>query len=219
MDDTGARPPEADAVLASAGLEEVEDLGVGGAGAGQVCGLAVLADDEVVAVDGGGDAGVGEPRGHELEHGHLRGGVLHGDAVRGELEVVPAADVGERGAGGEGLLGVGQVGVEDLLGEGEWLVACDAVDALEVLEQLGVGGHAGLELGRDAGDLGEAREGAPGDAGGQHNERNERASEASERVSGRESIDCAVNQTTTMLCYARRAMVWCNTYKREDKSE
>jgi len=37
--------------------------------------------NQVVAVDGGGHHGLGQPGGDELQHGHLRGRILHGHAV------------------------------------------------------------------------------------------------------------------------------------------
>jgi len=71
--------------------------------------------DEVVTVDGRGDGDLGDASGNELEQGHLGGGVLASNAVRAELQVRLAAD-------NVLVLGVVQVTVDDLLGEGEGLV-------------------------------------------------------------------------------------------------
>ena len=66
-----------------------------------------------------GTADLGQAGGHELQQRHLRGGVLHGDAVGVEVGVAAAAL--------ELLaLGVGEVVDEDLLGERER--AAEAVD-------------------------------------------------------------------------------------------
>ncbi|MEZ5272090.1 MAG: hypothetical protein R2694_07255 [Ilumatobacteraceae bacterium] len=58
-----------------------------------------------------GTAVVGRPAGHELEEGHLGGGVLHGHPVGVEV-VVRATTLDQLG-------GVAEVVEEDLLGEGE----------------------------------------------------------------------------------------------------
>ena len=68
------------------------------------------------AVDGGGHGRLGQTGGDELEDGHLRGGVLHGDPVRAELEVGHAA------LGRGGTLGVVEMSVDDLLREGQGFV-------------------------------------------------------------------------------------------------
>ena len=71
--------------------------------------------DEVIAVDGGGDQGLGQARGDELQHGHLRRGILHRHAVGAQPEVAHAAlDV----LG----LGVVKVAVHHLLGVGQGAV-------------------------------------------------------------------------------------------------
>ena len=68
--------------------------------------------DQVVAVHGGRHGHLGQAGGHELQQRHLRGGVLHGDAV--------GVEVGVAAAPLELLaLGVAQVVDEDLLGEGQ----------------------------------------------------------------------------------------------------
>ena len=59
--------------------------------------------DEMVAVDGGGDGGLGEAGGDELEHCHLRGGVLHGHAVCSTTSSVSVPSGRGGGAGQGGL--------------------------------------------------------------------------------------------------------------------
>ena len=51
-----------------------------------------MGTDQVVAMDGGGDRHLLELGLHELQDGHLGGGVLHGDAVWTELEIGLAGD-------------------------------------------------------------------------------------------------------------------------------
>ena len=76
MNDSGARFPEADAVLGSGRGQEVVDLLVEVLGPVQILLALNLGLDQVVAVDGGGDRHLGETRRDELEHGHLGSGVL-----------------------------------------------------------------------------------------------------------------------------------------------
>ena len=93
--------PEADAVAGGDRLEEVVDLVVA-LDRGQQVGLGVDPGlDEVVAVDGGRDLGLVEAGGHELEEGHLGGGVLHGHPVGAEVGVgLAPLEVGRRGRRG-----------------------------------------------------------------------------------------------------------------------
>ena len=76
MNDSGARFPEADAVLGSGRGQEVVDLLVEVLGPVQILLALNLGLDQVVAVDGGGHRHLGETRRDELEHGHLGSGVL-----------------------------------------------------------------------------------------------------------------------------------------------
>lgn len=63
-------------------------------------------------MDGGGHRHLGQTAADELEHGHLGRGVLHGDAVGPQPQVRAAAvDVL--------AMGVIEVAVHDLLGQGE----------------------------------------------------------------------------------------------------
>ena len=93
-------------------------------------------------MDGAGYLHGGETGGHELEQRHLRGGVLHGDAVGVEVGVALAAHQ---------LLAlrVDEVVDEDLLGEGQRAAEALAADAgalgqrgVDALDELDGGGGA-----------------------------------------------------------------------------
>ena len=128
VDDTRAGPPETNVVLCTRRGEEVVDLLVDILGAGQVLLSADLGFNKMVTVDRGGRRNRGHAGRHELEDGHLRGGILAGYTVGTKLEVALAAD---------NLLAVGvvQMRVQDLLGKGERSVQA-AAHNLEVLAHL-----------------------------------------------------------------------------------
>ena len=128
VDDTRAGLPETNVVLCARGGQEVVDFLVDLVGAGQILLTADLGLDEMVAVDSGRGSDGRQTGGHELEDGHLGGGILAGYTVGTELEVAGAT---------LDLLAVGvvQMGVEDLLGEGEGAVET-ATDDSEVLAHL-----------------------------------------------------------------------------------
>lgn len=128
VDDTRAGLPETNVVLCARGRQEVVDLLVDVVGAGQILLTTDLSLDKMVTVDGGGSSNGGQACGHELENGHLSGGILASYTVGTELEVAGAA---------LNLLTVGvvQMGVEDLLGEGERAVQA-TTDNSEVLAHL-----------------------------------------------------------------------------------
>ena len=91
VDDPRARLPEPDAVLRRHCAEELVHLRVG---VERVFHVDLGADaglDEVVAVHRRRHGDPRQPRGHELEEGHLRGGVLQRDAVGAVVGVVDAA--------------------------------------------------------------------------------------------------------------------------------
>jgi hypothetical protein len=112
VDDARAGSPEADAVARRGGAQELVHFAVGLACDPQVVPGPGEGLDQVVAVHGGGHGGLVAAREHELEQGHLRRRVLHGDAIRAGLQVAaPGLEVG--------VLGVGQVAEEDLLRVGE----------------------------------------------------------------------------------------------------
>lgn len=108
VDDTRAGLPETDVVLGACGGEEVVDLLVDADGAIQILLTTDLGLDQVVAVDGGGVCHGGHTGGHELEDGHLCGGILAGDTVWPQLEVGAAT-------GDVLAFWVVQMGVQDLL--------------------------------------------------------------------------------------------------------
>ena len=87
VDDARPGCPEAAAVLGADGLEEVVHLAVGVGGDLKV-GLAVDPRlDEVIAVGRRRHRCPVEAGGHELQPGHLRGGVLHRDAIGTQVGV------------------------------------------------------------------------------------------------------------------------------------
>lgn len=74
----------------------------------------------MVAVYTRRDRGPWQVAGHELQQRHLCGGILHIGAVRLELQVGTTTDVAAAvGVGEQVLLGLVEMRVEDLLGEGE----------------------------------------------------------------------------------------------------
>ena len=98
VDDPRAGLPEADAVLRRHRAQELVDLGVGVERRLEVDVGADVRLDEVVAVHGRGHRDLRQAGGHELEQRHLRGGVLHRDAVGAVVGVVDAA-IGADGVG------------------------------------------------------------------------------------------------------------------------
>ena len=88
MDDPRARLPEADAVLRRDGAEELVDLGVDVERRRHVALGADVRLDQVVAVHRRRHRDRGQPSRHELEQRHLRGRVLHRDAVGAIVGVV-----------------------------------------------------------------------------------------------------------------------------------
>ncbi len=92
VDDAGARLPEPDAVLLRGRVQEVVDLAVLADGALHVLGRAALRPDQVVAVHRAGHRHLLLARLHELQQGHLAGGVLQGNPVhpQAELGLAPA---------------------------------------------------------------------------------------------------------------------------------
>lgn len=84
VDDTGSGLPETDTVLGRGGGKEVVDLLVDVLGSGKVLKTLDLGLNQVVAVDGGGDSGLGHTGRHELKDGHLGGGILAGNSLLAE---------------------------------------------------------------------------------------------------------------------------------------
>ncbi len=113
MDDPRARLPESDPVARRDGAKEVIDLVVHGDRHLEVDARALFGLDQVIAVHRRGRRDLVEPRGHELQQRHLRGGVLHGDSIRTEVGVgVSALDLL--------VLRITEMVDEDLLRESEW---------------------------------------------------------------------------------------------------
>ena len=113
VDDAGPRLPKADAVLIGHGLEEIVDFVVAVDGLLEVRIRTDLGLDQMVTMHGGGDSRLGLSGLHELQQGHLRGGVLHGHTVGCKVHVIRTT--------GEGRLGLSipQMGVQNFLGEGQ----------------------------------------------------------------------------------------------------
>ena len=127
VDDPRSGLPEADAVSRRDGAQEVVDLVVHGQRDLEVDARAFLRLDQVIAVDRRRCGDFVEARGHELEQRHLRGGVLHRDAVGAEVGV---------GAPAFELLGLGiaEVVHQDLLGKGEGTAEAPTPDGSAVGE-------------------------------------------------------------------------------------
>ena len=81
VDDACPRTPEAHAIAACGGSEEVIDLTVRFLCLGQIKSGAATGTNEVVAVNRGRHGGGAASGVHELQHCHLCRGVLHADAV------------------------------------------------------------------------------------------------------------------------------------------
>jgi hypothetical protein len=114
---TGTRRPEVDTVAFRRRLKEVEDLLVRVDTRCQILFSTAFANDQVVAVNAGGDGGTGHIAGYELQKSHLGRSILHIDAVRAQLEVGLAADIlAVVGIAEQRLLYIVQMAVEDLFG-------------------------------------------------------------------------------------------------------
>ena len=112
MDDARAGLPETDAVLRTDRPEELIDLRVH---VDRGLHVRIRADarlDQVVAVNGARYRNTGKARQRELQQRHLRGRVLHGDAIRPIVAVVHRTIE----ADGLGIVGVCD---QDLLGEAQ----------------------------------------------------------------------------------------------------
>jgi hypothetical protein len=98
----------------------------------------------MVAVDTRGDCCRGKTAGHELQQSHLGGGILHGHAIRLELEVGHTPDVlAIVCVGQQGLLRVVEMRVQNLLGERQLPPGSKhAAHLLQASEELLVRRHA-----------------------------------------------------------------------------
>jgi hypothetical protein len=128
VNDTRTGLPETNVVLGAGCRQEVVDFLVDVLSAGQILLSANLSLDKMVTVDGGGSRNRRHAGRHELEDSHLGGGILTSYTVGAELEVALAS---------HNLLtmGIVQMGVQDLLGEGKRSVQTSA-NNLEVLAHL-----------------------------------------------------------------------------------
>ena len=93
----------------------------------QICNGTGLGLDQVIAVNRTGN-GHRRPSGlHELEEGHLSGGILHGHPIGGKIDVInPSLEGGRVGqasadawVGAFLAVGIPEVGKEDFFGEGQ----------------------------------------------------------------------------------------------------
>jgi hypothetical protein len=133
VDDARAGLPEAHAVAGAGGAQEGVDLVVLQVRRVQIRVGALVGADQVVTVDGGGQGDLVAAGHHELQDGHLGRGVLHGDAVGGQIEEALAPLKGL-------VLGVDHVGEQDLLAQGQRPAQAAAADrvggALALVEGL-----------------------------------------------------------------------------------
>ena len=88
MDDACAWFPESHSVTGGCRLKETVHFSIGLEGCGKVGLHSVAGTDEMVAVHGCRHGNLVPARVHELEHGHLCGGILHRDPVGTEEGVV-----------------------------------------------------------------------------------------------------------------------------------
>lgn len=125
VNNTRAGPPETDVVLGARAGKEVVDLLVDADGALEILGTADLGLNQMIAVDSGRIGDRGHAGRHELEDGHLGGGILAGNTIRAQPEVRDTAldlltlRVVEMGI--QNLLGVCEGAVETAAHNGEVL--------------------------------------------------------------------------------------------------
>ena len=125
VNDTRAGLPETNVVLSARCRQEVVHFLVDVDSASQILLVADLGLNKMVAVDSGRSSDGGHAGGHELEDGHLSGGILASNTVGAKLQIAGAAL-------NVLVVGVIQVGVENLLGESKRAVEASA-NNLEVL--------------------------------------------------------------------------------------
>ena len=139
VDNTRAGSPETNVVLGACGGKEVINLLVDRDSAGKILRATNLGLDQVIAVNGGGVGDGGHAGGHELEDGHLSGGILASDTIRAQLQV---------GLSTLNLLTmrVIQVRIDDLLGEGKWSVKTATNDGEVLCKFPRIGQYSMLEI-------------------------------------------------------------------------
>jgi len=112
MNDTRAGFPESHIVLRGGGSQKVVNLFVDIDSTLQIGDSANLSLNQVVTVDSGGDSSAIHPGRHELQDSHLSGGILASNSVWAELKIADtSSDVL--------TMGVSQMTIENLLGQGE----------------------------------------------------------------------------------------------------
>ena len=87
VDDAGSRSPEANAITRRGRLQEVVHLFISVLRRGQVLAGAYISTNQVVAVDGGRHCNMALASIHKLEDSHLSRRILHGNAVRAEVDI------------------------------------------------------------------------------------------------------------------------------------
>lgn len=115
MNDTRSRAPETNVVFGAGSGQKVVDLLVDALRPVQVLIAADLSFDQVIAMDGGWSGHGWHTGRHELENSHLGSGILAGDSVGSESQV---------GCASFNVLTfwIVEMGVQNLLAEGEWAV-------------------------------------------------------------------------------------------------
>ena len=137
VDDTRAGLPETNVVLGASAGKEVVNFLVNADGAVKILLATDLGLDQVIAVDGGRVGDLVHTGTHELENGHLGGGILASNAIGTELEVrattlnVLAVRVVQVRV--ENLLGVRERAVETAANDGEVLGHLLVVDEVVLL--------------------------------------------------------------------------------------
>lgn len=128
VNDTGARLPETNVVLASGTGKEVVNFPVDVIGTGKILLTTNLGLNQVVTVHGGGGCDGRHSSRHELQDGHLSSGILASNTVRAHPQVgLSTLDVL--------TVRVVKVRVENLLSVGE-RAAQPAADNVQVLRHL-----------------------------------------------------------------------------------
>lgn len=137
VDDTRAGLPETNVVLGARGGKEVVNLLVDVLSSCKILLTTNLGLNQVVTVDGGGGSDRGHTCRHELQNGHLGGGILASNAVRAELEIrgttLNLLSVGVVKMRVENLLGIGQGTVKTLADDGKVFVHLGVVEVVALL--------------------------------------------------------------------------------------
>lgn len=87
MDNTSPRLPESTTVLRTNATQEVVHLLVDFSRRVQISFLSILRNDQMIAMDSRRNRKLGKTGRHELDHCHLRRGILTSDASWTELEI------------------------------------------------------------------------------------------------------------------------------------